>query len=78
MAEDICPKHGCKTVPITNDEGSAIIAEDCPRCMAERDARDYGNGFTLHHPGGRVEYLPPHRVVIHCNTVNVKTQPSNG
>lgn len=38
MAEEICPKHGCKTVPITNDQGSAIIAEECPRCLDEQEA----------------------------------------
>lgn len=37
----ICSAHGCKLIPITNDAGDAVIATDCPKCMAtEKLMRD--------------------------------------
>lgn len=37
MDEEWCTKHSCQAVPLTNEEGSAIIGIDCPRCMDERE-----------------------------------------
>ena len=72
MADEKCPKHGCELVLLLNQEGSAPVGEDCPRCMDERearhkacaDARTFGNGFVRTFPDGRVENIPPDQVTI--------------
>lgn len=70
MNPERCEKHNCDLVLLLNQEGSAPVGEDCPRCMDERearykaraDARNFGTGFVRTFPNGRVEHIPPDQV----------------
>lgn len=42
------------------------------RDLADEDARLFGMGYTRKYRDGRIEYIPPHEIFIHGNTIHVR------